>query len=504
MNRLHEFVEINTKICPDELALIDFDGTRLDWKAVAEAVKAAADELVSAGVAPGDRVLMVSENCVAAIAFIHACSRLDATVIPVNARLSQRELDQIEVHAKPVVAIYTTAASEAAAVHASVAGGRSIEGIFGEVAISEMERVAPMPVSIDATEQVACLLYTTGTTGAPKAVMLTHANVIFAARNSADIRGMETADQVVGVLPITHVFGLCSMMLAACYCRAIIRLENRFSVERLLDALMDGVTFFPGVPQMHSKLFQYAHSMGMTSLTGSKLKIVSSGGAPLDPTWKKGAETFYGVALQNGYGMTETSGPITIAVHEIGNPDVSCGTPVAHTEVRLGEVDANAGDGSGEILVRGPQVMKGYYLAPELTDENFTEDGFLRTGDLGRFDEEGQLHVIGRSKELIIRSGFNVYPQEIEAVLNEHASIAMAAVVGRKTHGDEEVLAFVQLRAGESATEEELKQYSGELLTGYKRPSRIVVTKALPVTTTGKIQKAKLIEAFQHELQEGR
>ena len=161
---------------------------------------------------------------------------------------------------------------------------------------------------------------------------------------------------------------------------------------------------------------------------------------------------------------------------------------------------ATADEGVGEILVRGKQIMKGYFRNPEQTAKVFDADGYFRTGDLGRFDDSGHLHIAGRSKELIIRSGFNVYPVEVEAALTEHADVVLAAVVGRAVQGNEEVLAFVQTAGGSSVDEEGLKLFVRDKLAPYKRPARIVVVDRLPAAATGKILKAKLIDTFAEEL----
>ena len=160
-------------------------------------------------------------------------------------------------------------------------------------------------------------------------------------------------------------------------------------------------------------------------------------------------------------------------------------------------------EGIGEILVGGPQVMKGYFRDPGQSSAALTEDGFFRTGDLGCFDDEGRLPIAGRTKELIIRSGFNVYPVEIEAALTEHPDVVVASVVGRTLEGNEEVLAFVSAATGSSVKETELKAFLHDRLAPYKRPARIIVAAALPAAPTGKILKAKLIEAFASELAEG-
>ena len=256
----------------------------------------------------------------------------------------------------------------------------------------------------------------------------------------------------------------------------------------------------PAVPQMHALLMQYTRDQGMTRLEGSRLHYVSSGGAPLDPAWKCKAEAFYGMALQNGYGMTESTAGICGTRNPIGTPDVSVGPALPGVEVRI-DPDTQDEHGVGEVLTRGPHVMKGYFRNPDETARAIRPDGFLRTGDLGRFDAEGNLHIVGRSKELIIRSGFNVYPPEVEAALNDHPLVVQSAVVGRRVAGgNEEVLAFVQCADPAKVDEATLKEFVAGRLSSYKRPSRILIVDQLPAAATGKVLKHRLLGAFADRL----
>jgi acyl-CoA synthetase (AMP-forming)/AMP-acid ligase II len=215
---------------------------------------------------------------------------------------------------------------------------------------------------------------------------------------------------------------------------------------------------------------------------------------------RRRAERFYGLPLQNGYGMTEATAGVTVTRSTPGDGDTSVGTPLPGVEVRL-DIPAAAEDGVGEILTRGPHVMIGYYRLPEETAAVLGPDGFLHTGDLGRFDAEGRLHVVGRRKELIIRSGFNVYPVEVEAALTEHPRVIQSAVVGRKVAGgNEEVIAFVLVAPGTELTEADLKAHMADRLSPYKRPNLYVVATELPATPTGKILKHKLLDHFADRL----
>ncbi|CAN5689156.1 AMP-binding protein [soil metagenome] len=497
--RIHEIIAANAADDPSRLAVIEAGGRRVSRGAYGNAVDAAAGLLRANGVQPGDRVMIVAENCLAAAAFVFAAGHLDAVAVPVNARLTPAELARVVDHAAPRIAVYTGAVSPEAAAHAASAGAAPHRLGAGQVEIAVLGPSDPEAVP-PGREAVAVILYTTGTTGAPKGVMLTHGNLLFAGRASGELRRLGPQDRVYGVLPLTHVFGLASMLVAAAHAGAEIELATRFKPDRLLAALRGGVTVFPAVPQMHALLMQHTGTLGIARLEESRLRYVSSGAAPLDPAWKRKAETFYRLALQNGYGMTESTAGICGTRNPLASPDTSVGPPLPGVEIRI-EPARGSSDGTGEILTRGPHVMKGYYRDAAGTAAAIGADGFLRTGDLGRIDGAGSLHVVGRCKELIIRSGFNVYPPEVEAALTDHPAVVQSAVIGRRLEGgNEEVLAFVECADPASVDVEALQAFLAARLASYKRPSRIILTDRLPAAATGKVLKHKLLDAFAGEL----
>nr|WP_319947269.1 AMP-binding protein [uncultured Shimia sp.] len=503
MNRIHTLIETAAQMSPEKMCMEAPNGEKITWNHLWQAVKQAADDLGTQNVKAGDRVVIVSENCAEAVVYFFATSLLDAMAVMVNARLTPIELDRIISHADPSAVVFTTSISDAATEHAQARGAATIPGETGDVAVLAKSGSMPESVYQDPAEQVALLLYTSGTTGAPKAAMLTHKNLLSAAKAAATLRGIVPTDVVYLALPLSHIFGLIAL-LSVCFARSSMRLEAGFSVQRLYNALQVDVTVLPAVPQMHAHLFHYARAHDMPQFAGGPLRFVSSGGAPLDPVWKREAEAFYGLPLQNGYGLTECAAGVCATLNELGDPDISVGRPMLDSVLQI-DLDANgahADQGIGEILVGGPQVMKGYFRDPTQTDSALTSEGFFRTGDLGRIDPEGRLHIVGRTKELIIRSGFNVYPVEIEATLTEHPDVIVAGVVGRATDGNEEVLAFVKVDRDSSLDEATLKAFVQERLAPYKRPTRIILAHDLPAAPTGKILKAKLIETFMDQLEE--
>jgi long-chain acyl-CoA synthetase len=478
----------------ERLAMCDAFAS-LTYGKLESTVEEARKHLIALGVQPGDRVLIVLENSVLAALTILAACRLRAWAVPLNARLSAREVDTIRAHCTPRVTVYATGVSRDAAAHADRhdAVEDSFFGSLGGRILVSPDAVAE-PVNEAPTCHVAALIYTSGTTGSPKAVMLTHDNLGFISGRSSTCRRLSPSDRVYAVLPVSHVFGLASVMLGTLYQGGRLDLVPRFVPEEAARALEeDGITVFQGAPQMHARLLALAKARGRPVRVPT-LRYTTAGGAPLDLALKRQMEAMWGIPLHNGYGMTEASP--TVSTTEIDRPvdDHSVGPPLPDVEVRITGPDGKelALGEVGEIRVRGRLVMKGYYRDPAQTAETVTADGWLRTGDLGRFAESGDLYVEGRLKELIIRSGFNVYPPEVETVLTAHPDVAMSAVIGRAVPGNEEVVAFVQPVPGRTLDLDDLQAFVDARLAPYKRPADYRILDELPATATGKLIKAKL------------
>jgi long-chain acyl-CoA synthetase len=297
-------------------------------------------------------------------------------------------------------------------------------------------------------------------------------------------------DVVIGCLPLFHVFGMTGTMNAAICGGSMLTLITRFDPGAVLDAIaQDGATIFEGVPTMYASLLQHP-----TDSDVSTLRMCVSGGASLPVETLHGFERRFGCAVLEGFGMSETSPAVSFNHPDRPRKAGSIGTPIRDVEVRLLDtLGREVGTGEvGELVVRGPSLMKGYWNRPEQTREAIP-DGWLRTGDLARQDEDGYLYVVGRKKDLIIRGGYNVYPREIEEVLHEHPSVALAAVVGiPDTRLGEEVGAAVVLKPGTGATPEELQEFVKQRLAGYKYPRRIWTVGTLPTGPSGKILKREI------------
>ncbi len=451
--------------------------------------------LAERGVGPGDRVLIVNENCRALVALIFAAVRRGAWAAAVNARLAAGEIDAIAAHADPRLVVFTVDVSPDAEAHRARFGAEEPgPASLGRVAALRRPHAAAEPTPLDPRDSVASLIYTSGTTGTAKAVMLTQGNLLFIAATSARLRKISPADRVYGALPISHVFGLASMLLATMQAGACIELVARFSAAAAIKALAEGITVFQAVPAMYARLLEHV-AIEPTTLRAPGIRYISAGGSPLDPALKERVEKSFGVPLHNGYGLTECAPTVSQTRMDDPKRDSSTGPPIPGIAIELRELEMGAAVAAGEVgelWVRGPNVMKGYYRNPQATGEILTDDGWLNTGDLARIDASGSVHIVGRTRELIIRSGFNVYPPEVEAAFTSHPEVTQCAVVGRAVEGNEEVVAFIQLRPGGAASVDDLAGHAARHLAPYKRPSEIVILETFPASPTGKVLKARL------------
>ncbi|AKM32593.1 long-chain fatty acid--CoA ligase [Pandoraea faecigallinarum] len=494
--RIDTLAERVASTAPHRVALID-DFGRMTYGELVHAVTATAERLRAHGVRGGDRVMIVGENGIAYVVLLLAVASLDAWPLLCNARLSAAELRVIREHARPRCAIYTIDASPDAAAHARSNAARIqwTELALGAIAASDVDpgSVAE-PVETGPAAQCAALIYTTGTTGAPKGVRLSHRNLMFIAAVSSTLRHVGPDDIAYGVLPISHVYGLTSVCLGTLYAGGTLRLAARFTPEAVLDSLAhDGLTILQGVPAMHARLVAHVATQGV-SLVAPRLRFVYSGGSPLDAALKARVEAFYGLPIHNGYGLTESSPTVAQTLLDAPRDDCAVGPVIPGVAVRIvGRDGEDLPDGEvGELWVRGPNVMLGYYRAPELTAATVTADGWLRTGDLARRAGDGALFLAGRARELIIHSGFNVYPIEVEQALASHPDVLQAAVVGHPHEGNEQVVAFVQALPGHAIDVDALAEWAAKRLAPYKRPARIRVLDTLPAASTGKVLKHRL------------
>jgi long-chain acyl-CoA synthetase len=496
--RMSDVVKPWAECTPEHPALVEAAGT-WNYQQLEQVIAGTKAWLVNSGIRPGDRVMLVCENCRAFVAILLALAEMDAWPVLVNARLSAREVDQIRDHSGARRVIYTTSVSPHAREHAKRHGAIALEsGSLGPLAMGPLNlSVEPEAVGTEISQRVAAMIYTSGTTGLPKGVMLTHQNLLFVASVSAKIRSLSPEDRLYGVLPMSHAVGLSVVLLGALLSGATLYLVPRFDpVSALATMDKERLTVVLGTPGMFSLLAEYAKSKGLKSLAFPALRIISSSGAPLQAAVKAEVEDLFGVVLHNGYGVTECSPNISQAVVGERRTDTSVGRVLPGVEVQLVGADhAPVADSEvGELWVRGPNVMRGYYRAPEETAAAINADGWFNTRDLARL-KDGYLFIEGRTQELIVHFGLNVYPAEVESVLNAHPSVVRSAVIGRTVEGregGEQVVAFVQLKPDSKTSQAELAQHATQHLAPYKRPSQILLVTDMPLTLTGKVVKGEL------------
>lgn len=485
---------------PDRPALLEASG-RWTYGELQSAVTSAKAWLLERGVRRGDRVMILGENCRAFVAIFLGSIAIDAWPVVVNPRLSAEEVGRIEAHCGARLVVYVTSASPLTAEHART-GQATIADFLdaGPVGFGPLgEHAEPEALQEDIPNRVAALIYTSGTTGQPKGVMLTHRNLLFVAAVSAKLRNLAPEDRLYGILPMTHIVGLTVVLLGALLSGASVYLSSRFDAMSARATLeKEKLTIMLGPPALYAQMTQYAKLRGIALFHFPALRVISSAGAPLSLSLKSNVERLFGQVLHNGYGITECSPNISQTRIESPRTDTSVGSAIPGVEIKLVRSDgATVPEGEvGEVWVRGPNVMKGYYRSPEETAAAVNREGWFNSRDLGRI-EDGSLFLVGRAKEMIVRFGFNVYPAEVEAVLNAHPLVVQSAVVGRSLEENEEIVAFVQLAPGARLTTLELAEYASHHLGLYKRPSEIVFLEAMPLTSIGKIAKGELSKRAQ-------
>jgi len=503
-HRLGDVVTRWSREAGEKLALVD-PGGAWTYRDLERCVKETADWLASARVRPGDRVMIVSENCRAFAALFFGTLEIEAIPVPLNARLSARELSVIQQHCGARRVVYTVSASPYAFEHAKGVGAvMETVSDMGALGLGPLDETSTTdPVESDPVEAVGAIVYTSGTTGNPKGVMLTHRNLLFSSWVSVQVRSITSEDRLLGILSMAHATGLSIQFLGSLIIGASLYLIPRFDPMKVRTVLeKERLTVLYGVPFLFTQFLEYAKLRGIKSLHFPDLRLMSSSGAPLLPSVQVAVEELFGLPLHNGYGVTECS-PV-ISVTRVGAPrrSGSAGPIYPWVEAKLmGQDQREVPDGEvGEVWVRGPNVMKGYYRAAEETAKVINAEGWFNTRDLARM-EDGNLFIVGRTKELIIRFGFNVYPVEVEGVLNMFPGVARSAVIGRSVEdtGEQEIIAFIQLAADCRATTSELAKYAAQHLAPYKRPTKIHILSELPTTLSGKVMKDQLAKLLSKE-----
>ncbi|MBC9732958.1 class I adenylate-forming enzyme family protein [Nocardioides marmotae] len=501
---LADLVAIAARENPDKIAVVEAGGRSATWAGLEDEVGRVATGLSAAGIVAGHRVMLVVGNRLEFVTTYLAVLRAQAVAVPVNPGSTPAEVARMlaDCGARMVLADPDTVTTVRAAVadpavpapapRVVVVGGTLQPG---ERSYDDLraDRARPVPPLQD-PDKLAVLLYTSGTSGLPRGAMLTHRALLANIEQVASVspRMIHGDDVVLGVLPLFHVYGLNAVLGGVLRHRAKLVLVERFDPEGTLDLVEDeACSVLPVAPPV------FAHWKGIDGLAErlGPVRLVLSGSAPLAPEVVEEFTDLTGVPVHQGYGLTEAAPVVTSTLCSTGTPARgSVGAPLPGIEVRL--VDAAggvvAGGDPGEIQVRGANLFSGYW--PDGADGP-GEDGWWGTGDVGILDEAGDLMLVDRVKELVIVSGFNVFPVEVEEVLKDVPGVRDAAVIGvpDETTG-EAVVAFLVAGPGAdpAAVREAAVERCAALLAAYKRPVRLEVVAELPLTVTGKVQKGRL------------
>jgi long-chain acyl-CoA synthetase len=445
------------------------------------------------GLERGDRVGVMLPNVLDFPVSYYGVLRAGGVVVPMNVLLKRREIAFYLQDSGARLLLYWHGFGEEARAGAAEAGVEAIEVEPAGFAATLAEHEPSPELAPTDEEDTAVILYTSGTTGKPKGAELTHDNLFRNADVSArTTSGVESGDIVLGALPLFHSFGQTVGMNASLKVGACLTLVPKFDPGEALATIdRDSVTHFYGVPTMFGALL---HHPERESHDTSSLRCCITGGASMPVEVLRGFEDAFGAVVLEGYGLSETS-PVSSSNHPgMERKPGSIGTPIEGVEMRVvDENDEEVPQGEvGEIVIRGHNIMKGYWERPDATEEAM-RGGWFHSGDMARVDEEGYFFIVDRKKDMIIRGGYNVYPREVEEVLYEHPKIREAAVLGvPHDQWGEEIGAAVVLHEGEELSAEECSAYVRERIAAYKYPRVVWFLDDLPKGPTGKILKREI------------
>ncbi|MFC1734638.1 class I adenylate-forming enzyme family protein [Candidatus Hydrogenedentota bacterium] len=489
---------------------------RLTYGDVDRMANGLAASLAELGIKAGDNVALDMPNWPEWVVALVALGRLGAPVIPFNVRYPAQELDYMlrDADACAIIGCSDFGDKDFKSMfvdlmngndkieHLIVVGDSSGDNVldFDELASNTHQP----PQTNVGPDDLLSISYTSGTTGNPKGAMLTHEGLIYGAFVCCESLELDESDVILGQMPNCHVFGIMATILGAAVCGGKIAFLDTYTPAAAIELIeQEKVTVHHGVPTMF--IMELGH-LNKTQCDVSSLKSGIMAGAPCPPEVAK--RVVDGLIPNVGifYGLTEAV-PCTYSLPSSGDPTWAEHTGKPFRDLAVHVVDDDGNDlpqgEVGEVAVTGPCVMKGYYKNPDATAATLLADSFTRTGDLGKLDENGNLHIVGRKKELIIRAGYNIYPREVEDCLHEHPAVASAAVVGvQDDFFGEKSCACLILNEGQSVTKEEIQAFCTERLADYKVPDMVRVMDAFPLNPTGKVQKRAIAEQIARDLEE--
>ncbi len=509
MLNLSIVLEDSARRFPDRVALVLGD-QRVTYAELDETANRVANLLIGRGVRPGDRVQVLCPNLPDFVAVYFGILKAGAVVVPVNTLLKAREL---EYHLRDSGAVAFFCFAGTPELHSGAEGRLAFDAVeecrdlfvIGNPA-EPAEQLGTHLAGVSAEDpriagaetDVAVILYTSGTTGQPKGAQLSHSNLVLNAQASMRLLDVTATSHDVHLLalPLFHSFGSTVQMNAGFAAGATLVLVPRFDPAMALKLMLaHGVTVFAGVPTMYWALLNALDDTVDVERLRSTLRMAVSGGAALPRQILDDFASRFGIAILEGYGLSETSPVATFNQPGRLNKAGSIGEPVWGVEVKLIDPDWGTVDGAdtvGEIAVRGHNIMVGYLNRPEATAE-VIRDGWFRTGDLATRDADGHYYIVDRVKDLIIRGGLNVYPREVEEVLITHPDVSLVAVIGiPDAESGEEIKAVVVRTPGSQLSEADLVDWGRQQMAAYKYPRVVEFVDSMPMTSTGKILKREL------------
>jgi malonyl-CoA/methylmalonyl-CoA synthetase len=480
-------------------ALIELaDGKRVSYGEMFDLVERLASHLVRRGVVPGDRVAVQVEKSWQNLALYLACLRAGAIFLPLNTAYQLAEIDYFLGDAEPSFVVCRPESEKSVRALCEELGKATVEslGTVGDGSLLKAAAGAPIvPAAARGPDDLAAILYTSGTTGRSKGAMLTHENLLSNARALKDYWRFSEKDVLLHALPIFHTHGLfvaCNVTLLS---GASMIFLSRFDANEVMR-LLPKATSMMAVPTFYVRLLDHA---ALSRDTTKHIRLFTSGSAPLLAETHRAFFERTGHAILERYGMTETN-MNTSNPYDGDRVAGTVGFPLPGVEVRVVHAETADPLPQGEVgilEVRGPNVFPGYWRLPEKTEAEFRPDGFFITGDVAKIDERGYVHIVGRAKDLVITGGYNVYPKEVETELDAIPGVAESAVIG-VPHPDfgEGVTAVVVTEKGAKLSEDDVIEALAERLAKFKQPKRVFFVEALPRNTMGKVQKNVLRETY--------
>ena len=510
-----EFLTITSSICPDREAII-FEGKRFSFADLAERVNRLSNALMGLGVNKGDKVAMLQVNCNQCVEVYFATAKLGATYVPLNFRAKADELTYItnfsEVSAlhlgQRYIELVRSVRSQLPQVKSYISLEGPAEGMLDYESMLSSAVADEVLTDID-DEDTTIIMFTAGTTGRPKGVMLTHENLCTYILNNVSPADLEVEEKNILTVPMYHIAGI-QAVLTAVYGGRTLVIQRQFEASDWMKLVeVESVNRAMMVPTMLKQLMEHPE---FKERDLSSLRVITYGAAPMPvEVISKAIEEFPNTRFINAFGQTESASTITMlapADHIIeGTMEEkalklkrlgSIGRPLDDTLVKIFDENGHElppGE-VGEIVAKGPRVMKGYLKADEATSQTI-KNGWLYTGDMGYMDEDGYIFLAGRAKDIIIRGGENIAPEEVEAVLHSHPAIDEAAIIGvQDPQWGEAVRAIVALKDGVQATSEEIIEYCRGRLASFKKPESVIFVDALPRSPMGKVLKRLLRDQY--------